>query len=330
MNRIIYTLTILLFSQIALAQPYAPAAEQEGSTAVKFDDPSIVAWAIGAEIIRGYINIEDTTAMYDGSNRATFGTVEDAIGPSVGSTTQHVVSLGDSGVAILTFAKPIMNGPGYDFAVFENGLSDYFLELAHVEVSSDGINFVRFPSHSLTQTETPVGSFGSINPTQINNLAGKYKIGYGTPFDLEELKDHPDLDVERITHVKIIDVVGTLGGKGTEDSFGNKINDLFPTPFNTGGFDLSGVAVINENDELGIKEEHFSLNVYPNPSAGKVNISLSNGSIQELTITNSIGQVVMNEKPLSSKLISVELPTGVYVIHAITEGRILQKKLIVR
>src|SRR5690554_3597778 len=246
MNRIIYTLTILLFSQIALAQPYAPAAEQEGSTAVRFDDPSIVAWAIGAEIIRGYINIEDTTAMYDGSNKTTFGTVEDAIGPSVGSTTQHVVSLGDSGVAILTFAKPIMNGPGYDFAVFENGLSDDFLELAHVEVSSDGINFVRFPSHSLTQTETPVGGFGALDATHLYNLAGKYKGGFGTPFDLEELKDSANLNVNKITHVKVVDVIGSIGSEGSLDSYGNKIHDQFPTPFASGGFDLDAVGVINE------------------------------------------------------------------------------------
>lgn len=330
MNRIFFTLTVLFFSHLALAQPYAPAAGQEGSTAIKFDDPSIVAWASGAEIIRGYVNIEDTTVIYDGSNKATFGSVEDAIGPCVGSTTQHVVSLGDSGIAILTFAKPITNGPGYDFAVFENGLADDFLELAHVEVSSDGINYVRFPSHSATQTETPVGSFGSLNPTELYNLAGKYKVGYGTPFDLEELKDNPDLDVEHITHVKIIDVVGTLGEKGTVDSFGNKINDLFPTPFNTGGFDLSGVGVMNEADELGIKLEEISLNVFPNPSAGKVFISLKNGVLEGVTITNSIGQVVEKKEVAMGGVVEVELAAGVYVVHVQAQGKIIQRKVVVR
>jgi hypothetical protein len=32
-----------------------------------------------------------------------------------------IVSLGDSGIAIATFAHPIYNGSGPDFAVFENG-----------------------------------------------------------------------------------------------------------------------------------------------------------------------------------------------------------------
>ena len=36
--------------------------------------------------------------------------------------------VGDGGSAILTFDTPIANGPGFDFAVFENGFSDTFLE----------------------------------------------------------------------------------------------------------------------------------------------------------------------------------------------------------
>jgi len=52
----------------------------------------------------------------------------------------YIVSLGDSGVADVTFAGAIYNGPGADFAVFENGFlnatndSLAFLELAFVEV----------------------------------------------------------------------------------------------------------------------------------------------------------------------------------------------------
>ena len=64
------------------------------------------------------------------------------------------VSLGDGGTVVLTFPQPIGDVPGPDFAVFENGFkafdNSFFLELAHVEVSSDGVNFYRFPSSSLT------------------------------------------------------------------------------------------------------------------------------------------------------------------------------------
>ena len=153
--------------------------------------------------------------------------------------------MGDGGVAVLTFASPIANGPGWDFAVFENSFDGRFLELAFVEVSSDGIHYQRFPSVSLTQTNTQVGSWGLLDPTYIYNLAGKYAAGYGTPFDLEEIKDiNPLVDVTRITHVRIIDVVGCLNDAYCSyDSQGNKINDPWPTPFGTGGFDLDAVGV---------------------------------------------------------------------------------------
>src|SRR5690554_1227010 len=189
----------VFISSFVLSQPYAPAAGEVGSTAISFDDSRFVAWATGIELTRGYVNIEDTLIEYDGTNRASFGTPEIALGAATNIATD-AVSLGDSGIAILTFNKPITNGLDYDFAIFENGLNDNFLELAHVEVSSDGINFFRFPSHSATQTATPVGSFGSLNPTNLYNLAGKYRVGFGTPFDLEELKDEVGLDVEKITH----------------------------------------------------------------------------------------------------------------------------------
>ena len=49
---------------------------------------------------------------------------------------------GDAGVAVMTFECPIADGPGYDFAVFENGFAPnpsepniMFLELAFVEAA---------------------------------------------------------------------------------------------------------------------------------------------------------------------------------------------------
>lgn len=329
MKNIQIIFAFLAVSLLTFGQDYAPAAGQDGSTAISYDNPSFVNWATGIELTRGYINIENPEAMYDGSHFASFGEPEDALGPVTNNSTD-VVSLGDSGVAILTFQHPITNGPGFDFAVFENGITDNFLELAHVEVSSDGINFVRFPSHSKTQTDTQVGGFDFLDPVNLNNLAGKYKVGYGTPFDLEELKDHPDLDVEKITHVKIIDVVGTLGEKGTVDSFGNKINDPFPTPFASGGFDLSGVGVINERNSLGIAVDNTDLSIYPNPSKGKVTIHMNNANLEEITIYSNIGEVVENlVNTQQINFMEVSLHPGMYLIHVKSQDRILQRKIII-
>ena len=71
-----------------------------------------------------------------------FGEPEDATGMAGDG---RVVSLGDGGVAILTFDTPLSDGPGPDFAVFENAFLETFLELAFVEVSSDDVNYFRFP-----------------------------------------------------------------------------------------------------------------------------------------------------------------------------------------
>ena len=61
------------------------------------------------------------------------------IGPP-GQTTADVFVLGAGGVLIET-CSTVTNAPTR-FAVFENGVNDAFLELAFVEISSDGEHFV--------------------------------------------------------------------------------------------------------------------------------------------------------------------------------------------
>ncbi|GAB4283073.1 MAG: hypothetical protein Kow0068_07850 [Marinilabiliales bacterium] len=262
--------------------PFSPAAEQTGSNAIHKDSSVFIDWASGCYVQRGYVNIADTSYYYiqggDSSNYAFYGNDSSAIGTPDGI---DVVSLGDGGSAILTFNNPITNGLGYDFAVFENGMqsvppsNEYYLELAFVEVSSDGINYVRFPSVSLTQDTVQVETYGLLNPTYIHNLAGKYTANYGTPFDLEELKDSSNLDINNITHVKIIDVIGSIQANyANYDSQGHIINDPWPTPFWSSGFDLDAVGVIN-NSQNNIKtfENKDICTIYPNPA--KINDVIS-------------------------------------------------------
>ena len=50
----------------------------------------------------------------------------------------------------------------------------------------------------ILKTEIQVETFGSIDATKINNfLAGKYRGGYGVPFDLNELKDITGLNIHQ-------------------------------------------------------------------------------------------------------------------------------------
>ncbi len=283
----------------AFAGPYNEAGIYKDSI-----DSEPNFWAKGITVERGFVDITDPELGY-----ASFGSEANALGKADGD----VVSLGDSGVATVTFDDSIYvtNGEGYDFAVFENGFSiaggGEFLELAFVEVSSDGVNFFGFDSISLTATNIQVDGFGAVEANDIHNLAGKHLSGYGTPFDLEELKNVSDLlDVNSITHIRITDVVGYvepadiygdgivnfvdyaifaaayLSSTGDDnwnedcdiflpadgfidiadfkvfigkwldrnnfsscDSTGHQINDPWPTPFDTSGFDLDAVGIIN-------------------------------------------------------------------------------------
>ena len=216
----------------------------EPSQAISASDPRLAIWTTGALVNRGPVDIDSP----DGA-LASYGKDADAMGPADATTDQpySVVSLGDGGSADLTFDTPFGDIPGPDFAVFENGFSSGFLELAHVEVSSDGVNFYRFPSRSLTQASGNPGEGGSVNPSDIQNLAGKYPAGYGTPFDLAELRSlNPNLDTQRITHVRVVDAIGTnIATQGSLDSKGHLIIDPYPTPFPTGGFDLDAVGAFN-------------------------------------------------------------------------------------
>ncbi len=158
---------------------------------------------------------------------AATGNVNDIF--SLGDLSREQIAQGESvGWVIVTFDEPIRNNRGYDFAVFENGLlSDFttqegsaageiLAELAYVEASSNGEDFVRFPSLSLT--EQPGDLFSTIEMNNVYNLAGKhpnaYNICTGTPFDLQELANHSMVtsglvDINDIKYIRLVDIPGT-------------------------------------------------------------------------------------------------------------------------
>jgi hypothetical protein len=261
----------LILGKITVAQ-YAPQVGQSGSSALHHTNPVFTSWADSFYIQRGWVNILDTTL-----GLTTVGWTGSAKIPD-----QSVLSLGDGGIAIAYVHNPIVNKPGPDFAIFENGfynLTDSnlaFLELAFVEVSEDGQNYYRFESSSLTDTTTQVGGFSNtLNASKIHNLAGKYIGGYGTPFDLEDLANQP-IDLNNIHFIKIIDVVGSIqDGICRYDYYGRKINDPFPTPFPSGGFDLDAIGIIHQL--YALSDNHLSLNdeisIFPNPCFHSIHIS---------------------------------------------------------
>jgi hypothetical protein len=325
--RFLLQCTTIFYLPLFTWAQFPPPAGQPGSTAIFRDSSIIINWAKTCSTHIGYINIVDTTIEDAGSNKANWGVGSDALGKA----DDHVVSLGDAGMATLTFDPPIINGTGFDFAVFENGLSDSFLELGFVEVSSDGIRFVRFSSTSLTAENQQTGTFGFTDATKINNLAGKYRSFFGTPFDLNQLKDSSGLDLMHITHVRVIDVVGIIDSShSTFDSFGHRINDPWPTSFYTGGFDLDAVGVIHESSQA-IAENHIkTVQLYPNPFQNLLHVVIPEGYKLIFHMENLLGELVAYENLVNSTIIDLtSLYPGIYLGHfTFPDGRTETYKII--
>lgn len=245
--------------------PFAPAAGEPGSTAIAHDDPAFVGWATGF-----------SSLVYGTDVDVAWQTPSRALGPSM-AQVGDVVSLGRGGMISLTFLHPIRDGNGADFAVFENGFGPTFLELAWVEVSTDGIHFVRFPNYSATAF--PVPGYGGIDPEKLHGYASKYELGYGTPFDLEHLagahadvlagtdpfsdayREHllanfPHLDLNAINHVRVVDIIGDGNARSAArdpDGNGYAIYDMYPTS-GSAGVDLEAVGVLNQVDPRGLSQ----------------------------------------------------------------------------
>lgn len=307
---------------------YPPPAGQPGTTAIYKDSSLFCAWAESCVTEIGFINFADTTVVHNGSNRATYGFAEDALG----LPDNFVVSLGDRGMATLTFPFPMADYTGPDFAIFENAFSDEFLELAYVEVSSDGNRFVRFPAVSLTQTINQVPTFGTLDATKIHNFAGKYRVFYGTPFDLSDLQDSTGIDLQYVTHVRIIDVGGSVtDGFQSFDSQGNVINDPWPTPFFTCGLDLDAVGLIHKS--LSIDENQVpdnSILLYPNPVIETLHIQLFLTNAVFVSIFDVYGNLCYeNTIQNHSSLSMTTFPSGLYMARFVTSGGgILTKRII--
>ena len=290
--------------------PFCGGVGTDGCNAIAANDNQFVAWATGVVLTRGPQMITNPTGPL-----ASHGTETEAIGPATMNNSMEAVSLGDGGSALLTFERPIRNGEGPDFVVFENDNIGTFLELAFVEVSSDGEHFVRFPATSLTPTDEQVGSFGSVDPTFINNLAGKFRIGYGVPFDLEELADSANIDLDSIVYVRVIDVIGTIDPQyASYDAFGHIVNDPWPTNFASSGFDLSGVGVIHQKP-VGIENHEMSrVYAYPNPCTSTLYIINENSERIELYNMNGQLLEVVNDGDTHVTLNMQSYPAGLYML----------------
>lgn len=105
--------------------------------------------------------------------------------------------------------------------------------------------------------------------------------------------------------MRLIDVVGNIDSEyATYDSGGNPVNDPWPTPFASSGFDLDAVGVIHDlAHHNGLNEiGHDALSVYPNPTSGSLTVCSGAGSmceIYDLLGQKSMPLCLMQKRPSS-------------------------------
>ncbi len=320
-------LVLFLFAFFGLNAQFAPPAGQSGSSAVAVDSSIIIAWAVSCAVESGPVDISQPALGLVNSGTASDATGQGGEGASV--------SLGDGGSAVLTFEYPLRDGMGADFLVFENSFNATFLELAFVEVSSDGINFVRFPSISETDTSVQVGPFGAVDATKIHNLAGKYKANFGTPFDLNELvSDSAVLDINKVTHVRIVDAVGSIQSNyASRDSRGVIVNDPWSTPFPSGGFDLDAVGVIHQKVDVSLKKiPDAAISIFPNPVIRGNMIRVVSEMPDEfsLNLYNAQGVLLFSQLNISNQISTENLLPGCYFLTLKNNLYSFVKKILIR
>ncbi len=148
--------------------------------------------------------------------------------PSGGGEVQgslDVLSLGKNGVIELELTDIIIiDGPGIDFLVFENGFTG-FLETGAISVSEDGTQWHDFPCAALTDKHQTAGCAG-LQPVFANPAQGisgtDPTLAGGDGFDLAQL------GLSKARFIRVRD-------SGT--------NQFYGPP--AGGFDLDAVAVVN-------------------------------------------------------------------------------------
>ncbi len=321
---------------------FCAAASQTPTTAIAHDDPRFVDWASGWKDV-----------SYGANCAEEWRTPHLACGKA-GTSVFDIVCLGDGGSITMTFDNAIRDGEGFDFAVFENSFDEKFLELAYVEVSSDGVNFVRFPSLSFMipgfedfeyGDPPPIGSSGSENADArlVYNLASKYSIGNGHPFDLAELKyaydfamsaectfsdeyknhiiqNYPKLNVQNVKYVRIVDIIGDGRNR---DSEGYPICD----PCNcvgSAGFDLDAIGVINSAKNSSLKTQTITFEPLEPMQYNKV-VPVTLVAVSDSNLPVRF-EIVSGNAAIDGNVLTPAAEVGEIIVRAVQDGNDIYAK----
>lgn len=206
----------------------------------------------------------------------------------LGAPDGAVNSLGIGGSVTLGFAVTIVDGPGADLLVTENAFYSgapafAFSEAVLVEVSSNGVDFARFPSAYYGPQAQP-GPFGVTHVGWYSGLGGITPASFGSgidpqdvvaaggdAFDLADLKTHPlvvlgKVTLNAITQVRLVDVVSGL------DLDGRGVPIFDP---GAGSTDIDAVTVLHHTGNVAAAAPLVDLRI---PADGNLVLTLSHPS----------------------------------------------------
>ncbi|MFT5778223.1 MAG: hypothetical protein ACI837_001179, partial [Crocinitomicaceae bacterium] len=114
------------------------------------------------------------------------------------------------------------------------------------------------------------------------------------------------------------------------DQFGQAVNDPFPTPYPSSGFDLEAIGVIHQEPAgQSILEPTISVKIYPNPAVKGDHLHiLTKSSVATISLYRIDGSLI--ESWNESHHILSELASGVYVLKVISGQYSTTSKVIVR
>lgn len=219
------------------------------------------------------------------------------------SSMADVLPIGFEGEIIIGFkGKALINGPGYDFIIFENPFINpinkgIFAEPGIVSVSQDGINFIEFPHNP-----NSLDGLAGLTPVNGNRDPFIHPACGGDAFDLETI------GLSFITHIKIKDTTNIVTSLPKDHKYYNPQHIL-------SGFDLdavsarylvdiSTVSTESHESDLRIRQYNETLQI----------LSSCYDCLYQIYIYNLFGIVVLNDYINANQLVNIyKFPTGIYL-----------------
>ncbi len=126
-------------------------------------------------------------------------------------------------------------------------------------------------------------------------------------------------------------MVGNIYEYATYDIYENPINDPWPTPFESSGFDLDAVGIIHDKEHTAIGQfNKIEYSIGPNPFSDFLKINDLKEGV-EINIFNLDSEHIFNfkvDKEGSVLIKGNNLPKGLLLLQIIEDGNSITRKIL--